>query len=200
MPPPIDVFFEFASPYSYLAAQRLPEIAARRGRALRWRPVEMAKVWEAQGVLEAYMAVRRVKVRYIMQDAAMVAADAGVPLVRSKGLPNSGLARLTVHRLNRTFPDLAQPFILATWRKLFGAGGEIGDLAALCQGLEQPLPDEIAAAADDAEAAIELDRANRDAVAAGCFGVPWIVADGVAYFGQDRLHFLDRQLDREAAR
>jgi 2-hydroxychromene-2-carboxylate isomerase len=56
MMPSIDVFFEFASPYSYLAAQELPALAARHGRPLRWRPIELAKVWSAQGVLEAYEA------------------------------------------------------------------------------------------------------------------------------------------------
>ena len=44
----IDVFFEFASPYSYLAAQELPALAARHDRLLRWRPIELVKVWEEQ--------------------------------------------------------------------------------------------------------------------------------------------------------
>ena len=61
MPASIDVFFEFASPYSYLAAQELPALAARHDRLLRWRPIELAKVWEEQGVLEAYKAVRRAR-------------------------------------------------------------------------------------------------------------------------------------------
>ena len=72
MPASIDVFFEFASPYSYLAAQELPALAARHDRLLRWRPIELAKVWEEQGVLEAYKAVRRAKGRYVMRDAARV--------------------------------------------------------------------------------------------------------------------------------
>ena len=44
----IDVFFEFASPYSYLAAQELPALAARHDRLLRWRPIELAKVWNSK--------------------------------------------------------------------------------------------------------------------------------------------------------
>jgi 2-hydroxychromene-2-carboxylate isomerase len=80
--PSIDVFFEFASPYSYLAAQELPALAARHGRPLRWRPIELRKVWGAQGVLEAYTAVRRVKVGYILRDATRLAADRDLSLVR----------------------------------------------------------------------------------------------------------------------
>jgi 2-hydroxychromene-2-carboxylate isomerase len=48
-------------------------LAARHDRLLRWRPIELAKVWEEQGVLEAYKAVRRAKGRYVMRDAARVA-------------------------------------------------------------------------------------------------------------------------------
>jgi 2-hydroxychromene-2-carboxylate isomerase len=40
--------------------------------------------------------------------------------------------------------------------------------------------------------------ANGDAIASGCFGVPWIVADNEAYFGQDRLYLLDRRLTQVA--
>ena len=91
---------EFASPYSYLAAQQLPALAARHGRPLRWRPIELRKVWGAQGVLEAYAAVRRVKAGYIMRDATRLAADRDLSLVPFRSLPDATLARLVVHRLN----------------------------------------------------------------------------------------------------
>jgi 2-hydroxychromene-2-carboxylate isomerase len=194
MTPTIDVFFEFASPYSYLAAQELPALAARHGRRPRWRPIELAKVWGTQGVLEAYAAVRRVKGRYIMRDAARVAADRNVSFVPFRSLPDATVARLAVHRLNRCAPEAAEPFVLATWRKLFAEGGEIGSVEALTRGLDPHLHSEIQSAQEDPQAAEDLEIANRDAVASGCFGVPWIVADEEAYFGQDRLYLLDRRL------
>jgi len=198
MIPSIDVFFEFASPYSYLAAQELPALAARHGRPLRWRPIELAKVWGAQGVLEAYAAVRRVKVGYIMHDAARVAADRGLRLVPRRSLPDATLARLVVHRLNRCARAAAEPFVLETWRKLFAEGAEIGSIDALTRGLDPRLRSEIQSAQGDTQAAEDLEIANRDAVGSGCFGVPWIVAGDEAYFGQDRLYLLDRCLTKGA--
>jgi len=194
MAPVIDVFFEFASPYSYLAAQELPALAARHGRVLRWRPVELAKVWGALGVLDAYGAVRRVKVAYVGRDAARVAAERGVAFVPFRARPKATLARLVVHRLNRYAPAAAEAFVLAVWRKVFVEGGDIGSAEALTSSLEPTLQSEIRAAQDDSLAAEDLATANHDAVASGCFGVPWIVADGESYFGQDRLYLLDRQL------
>lgn len=198
MAPSIEVFFEFASPYSYLAAQELPPLATRHGRALRWRPIQLAKVWGAQGVLEAYAAVRRVKAGYIMRDVARLAADRGVPFVPFDALPNATLARLVAHRLNRRAPDAVQPFVLGTWRALFADGADIGSVEVLKRALDPRLHPEIEAAQDDGQAAEDLETANRDALAAGCFGAPWIVADGEAYFGQDRLYLLDHRLARGA--
>ena len=192
----IDVFFEFGSPYSYLANQELPALAARHGRQLRWRPIELAKVWAAQGVLEAYAAVRRVKLDYVRHDAARVAADRGLPLVLPGSRPDTTLARLVVHRLNRRAPAEAEPFVHGVWRKLWADGADIGSIEALSRGVDPLLHAEIQAAQTDHQAADDLETANREALARGCFGVPWICADGEVYFGQDRLYLLDRHLGR----
>jgi 2-hydroxychromene-2-carboxylate isomerase len=194
----IDVFFEFASPYSYLAAQELPALAQRHGRPLRWRPIDLAKVWRELGVLEPYRAVRRVKVGYIWRDAARVAADRGLQLVPSQSLPDTTLARLVVHRLNRYAPAAVEPFVLEVWRKLMAEGAAVGSVDTLMRCLDSGLHSEIQAAHEESEAAEDLEIANRDAVAGGCFGVPWITADGEVYFGQDRLYLLDRRLTQAA--
>jgi 2-hydroxychromene-2-carboxylate isomerase len=194
----IDVFFEFASPYSYLAAQELPALAARHGRPLQWRPIELAKVWAAQGVLEAYRAVRRVKAAYVMRDAARVAADRNLSFMPFRSLPDATLARLVVHRLNRCAPAAAEPFAREVWRKLFAEGADIGSTGVLTGCLDPHLHPEIESAQGNSQAAEDLEIANRDAVTSGCFGVPWIVADEEAYFGQDRLYLLDRRLTKGA--
>jgi 2-hydroxychromene-2-carboxylate isomerase len=94
--------------------------------------------------------------------------------------------------------ESAEPFVLETWRKLFVEGAEIGSIDALTRGLDPRLHSEIQSAQGDTQVAEDLGIANRDAVASGCFGVPWIVADDEAYFGQDRLYLLDRRLTQGA--
>lgn len=185
-------------PYSYLAAQELPALAARHGRPLRWRPIELAKIWDAHGVLEAYAAVRRVKAGYMMRDAARVAADRNLSFVPFRSPPDAALARLAVHRLNRCVPAGVEPFVLEVWRKLFGEEADIGSTAALARGLDPRLHFEIEMARADGQAAADLETANREAITSGCFGVPWIVADDAVCFGQDRLYLLDRHLTRSA--
>ena len=76
----IDFFYEFASPYSFIAAQRLPALAERVGRTIRWRPIELQKVWAAQGILEAYAVIRKAKRSYILTDVKRTADDFGIAL------------------------------------------------------------------------------------------------------------------------
>ena len=37
----IDFYFDFSSPYGYLAARRIDEIGARHGREIAWRPISV---------------------------------------------------------------------------------------------------------------------------------------------------------------
>ena len=39
MAEPIEFWFDFSSPYSYLASERIDELAAKYGRKVKWRPV-----------------------------------------------------------------------------------------------------------------------------------------------------------------
>jgi|SRR5580704_3569316 2-hydroxychromene-2-carboxylate isomerase len=198
MKPYIDIFFEFSSPYSYLAALELPSLAARYGRTVRWRPVELGKVWEAQGVLEPYLAVRKLKAPYILRDAAKVAAARGLPLIPWRSRPEVTLARLAVHRVNRCLPGSAELLARSTWEKIFVQGVEIGIAEDLARGLEPQLAAHIFAASRDERAAADLKAANEEAISLSCFGVPWILADGECYWGQDRIFLLEQQLARQA--
>ena len=192
----IDFYYEFASPYSYIAAQRLPALAAEVGRTVRWRPIELGKVWAAQGILDAYRAIQGVTRGYILADAQRVAADLGIVLTRPAVFPpDATLARLAVHGLEAREPGLGGVLTLNLWRRLWGEGGSISAkddlIAAAPDGLDL---DRLLAAAEDPGSRDRLDAANADAIASSCFGVPWFVADGEAYFGQDRLEMMTRRL------
>ncbi len=192
----IGFYYEFASPYSYIAAQRLPALAAEVGRAVRWRPIELRKVWAAQGILDAYGAIRKAKRGYIQADAQRVAADLGIAFTVPAILPpDATLARLAVHGLDAREPGLGGVLTLNLWQRLWGEGGSISTqddlVAAVPNGLD---PDWLLAAVEDPGSRRRLEAANADAIASSCFGVPWLVADGEAYFGQDRLEIMTRRL------
>lgn len=39
---PVQFFFEFASPYSYIASLEVDKVAASAGRSVEWSPIELA--------------------------------------------------------------------------------------------------------------------------------------------------------------
>lgn len=194
----IEFFFEFASPYSYLASLELPAMAERYGAKLLWRPIDIAKVWEAQGVLDSYGAIRRLKSGYIAADAARVAAARGVKLTFPATSGNPAPARLVFYALAATDPARAVAFAQAVWRRRFKgeATSEPGDLVAAFPGLSAEW---IAAACADPVAAGLLAASNDAAVASRCFGAPWVLCGSQTFFGQDRLYLLETVLKTASA-
>jgi 2-hydroxychromene-2-carboxylate isomerase len=47
--PPLEIWFEFASTYSYPAASRVEDVAAAAGVAVAWRPFLLGPIFRSQG-------------------------------------------------------------------------------------------------------------------------------------------------------
>ncbi|MBM3483051.1 MAG: 2-hydroxychromene-2-carboxylate isomerase, partial [Alphaproteobacteria bacterium] len=46
---PIDFYFDFSSPFGYLASERIDDIAGRHGRTTVWRPFLLGAVFKIVG-------------------------------------------------------------------------------------------------------------------------------------------------------
>jgi 2-hydroxychromene-2-carboxylate isomerase len=51
MSPPLDFYFDFSSPYGYLAAQRIEALAARHERTVDWHPILLGAVFKQTGMV-----------------------------------------------------------------------------------------------------------------------------------------------------
>ena len=49
MPAAIDFYFDFSSPYGYLASTQIDALAARHGRAVTWRPILLGAIFKTTG-------------------------------------------------------------------------------------------------------------------------------------------------------
>lgn len=195
--PPIQFFFELASPYSYLASKRLDQLNLEIERPVDWHPVDIEVIWSAFGVLEAYSAVRNVKRKYIAQDSQRCARAIGVPLTKpATSARDTKLAKLAYWGLYSHDRELAVRFLRGAWHAHFGDGRPIGssqDLAEAAAGLGLRR-EAIDAAAQSSEAYRAQDASNAAAIALGCFGVPWFAVDGEVFFGHDSLPHLANHL------
>jgi len=195
MPTPIVFYFEFASPYAYIAAQQIDAAAARHGRAVDWKPISLAHVFKARGV--ARDAMPREKLDYIMRDSFRSAEMLGLPIRAPAHFPvDSKAARQAFWRLRARDPALAVRFARAVYERYWGRGEDIATPAQLAEAAA-PLgvaADEIAAALADGAARQAAIDATNEAVAQGVFGAPSFVLDGELFWGQDRIAMIEWRL------
>lgn len=188
MPGPLILFFDFASPYAYVAFDATAALAAEAGRTLVLRPVLTWAVLEAQGIPAPFASP--VRTRYLLGDMARSAAFHGLPWNPPLPLP------VSAHRAARMWLGLsgrADAGGLALARAIYAArfrdGLDIRD-ADLLARLAAALGHDPAAARAAMEAPgnrAALEAAIADAVAGGAPGVPWLSLDGEGFFGADRL-------------
>src|SRR6516225_5569934 len=86
-----EVWYEFASTYSYPAALRVGALAEERGVSLVWRPFLLGPIFAAQGWRDSPFNLYPAKGRYMWRDVARTCEAMGVPFARPEPFPQSSL-------------------------------------------------------------------------------------------------------------
>lgn len=187
MKPAIDFWFDFSSPYSYIASEWIDALAARHGRPVRWKAMLLGATFQVSGLQPpANFPLKR---EYLFRDVQRSAAFAGVPVAIPESFPMATQNAARVFWwLHGQDPARAVAWARSGLRAYFTRGVNLSDpaqLKALCAeaGLD----------ADAAEAAwnaptwkAALKAANDAAIAAGVFGAPFFFIDGEPFWGNDR--------------
>ena len=192
----IDFYFDFSSPYGYLAAQSIDELGARHDREVRWRPFLLGAVFKTTG--QQPLLDIPLKGTYARHDMARSARRLGVPFVVPERFPFASIAACRAYYyLAGRDQDLAKQLARALFHAAFGEGRDIGPAEAVVAeaaglGLAKA---EVSAALQDLEVKERLKAEVAKAEAAGVFGSPYFVVDGEPFWGHDRLADLDRWLE-----
>jgi 2-hydroxychromene-2-carboxylate isomerase len=193
---PIDFYFDFSSPYSYIASEWVEALAARHGRTVTWRAILLGAVFQ---VAELKSPVSYpMKREYSLRDFERSARFAGVPLkVPDKfPIPTQNAARVFWWLQSRDDAS-AKGWARHCLRAFFARGVDLSDVAAL-KGLAAEFgldPAEAEAVWSDPEWKARLKAANDAAIAAGVFGAPFFVIDGEPFWGNDRRAQIERWLE-----
>jgi 2-hydroxychromene-2-carboxylate isomerase len=189
----VEFFYDFGSPASYLAYKAIPAVAERSGATIVYRPFLLGGVFKSTGnVSPVTVPAKR---EWLFQDFPRWAKRYGVPFVLNSAFPVNTLylmrgacgaeGRDELVRYSDAMydalwaqdQDLAQPEVVT--RVLEAAGLDAGAYAE----------------AMNDEAVKERLKANTaEAVERGAFGAPTFFVDGVLFFGQDRLDFVEEAL------
>lgn len=194
MTAPIDVYYDFRSPYAYFAWWRIGH-GFLGSATWRWRPVSIDALLNLQagrepgaGYVDPLAPPKR---RHLMVDVRRSADFYGVPLVaphtpRSDPTPALRIALLLAY--DGLSPDR---FIDAVFEAMWQRSRDIGAHDVLRDCLQRVSLDPVLAErAFSAEARDALIALTSGAYRAGVFGVPTFVANGEIFFGVDRMDML----------
>lgn len=195
---PIAFYFDIFSPFGYLASTQIEKIAARHGRSVDWRPVLVGiTVLKVMGMkpLPTYP----LKGPYLMHDMERLAKLFGVPFKRHGLTGHNSLAAMRAFVwLKQQEPRIAVDFAKAMYARLWVDGEditppEVSAAAARDLGIDDKALLE-AIASDPVKQ--ELTRQVNDAIEKGVFGVPFFIADGESFFGNDHIWMLEHWLEK----
>lgn len=197
-PAPIDFFFDFMSPFAYLAHGQLCEIADRYERPIAYHPIDLPQAKIAAGNTGPSNREIPVKLRYLLTDINRWAARHHLPVNFPASLDSARMNVGTFFALER---DQARDYVRAGFDLGWGQGADIGSdatLTALAEKLGWSASDFLAAVASPEENPAYRS-SNTLAHERGIFGVPTMTIGEEMWWGNDRLEFLEEYCRSAAA-
>lgn len=197
MPIPVEFYFDFSSPYAYFASLGIDQLAAKHGRACRWKPMLLGPAFKASG--NQRLIDQPLKGAYAVHDWERMARW----LKASYRLPEPfPVATVAPARLFWWLEDRdeaqAKAYARAVFAAYFGQGLDISDrTVAVKLAAEQGCDtDQAKAAIDDPTWKDKCRAESDDAIARGVFGAPFFFVDNEGFWGADRMPMLDDWLER----
>lgn len=189
----LEFFFDYVSPYSYLANERLRTFTDAR---IQYRPMFLGGVMKAaDNRPPGTVAAKR---RYLEVDLDRWARRYGIPLRLNSTFPQNTLDALRIALVAQergTFGRLHQPLFDA----MFVDDRNLEDRTVLGRILESASLDAEDYLRSAASSAVKdaLRASTEEAVARGAFGAPTLFVGDEMFFGNDRFEFIEGALRRQ---
>lgn len=179
---PVEVFYDFASPFAYLGAEAIEAVAAAAGSPVTWTPILLGALFREIGTpdvpLHTFSAARAAWTRRDLHDHA---TWRGTPFTFASTFPLRTVLALRVALLE---PRARRPLFRAAWAE----DRDLGRPEVVAEVLRAAGLDPGLVAAADGDAPRRRLRTHTDrARDLGIHGVPTFVVDGERFWGQDRL-------------
>jgi 2-hydroxychromene-2-carboxylate isomerase len=191
----LEFFFDYGSPYSYLADGQLPGLVERTGCELVHRPMLLGGVFKATGNRSPAMEPVEAKRAYGAVEMRRFVAHYGARFQSNPHFPIDTL-RIMRTACAAQSEGVFEAFHAAVYPAFWAEAKNLGE--------EKVFRDVLQGAGLDAEALLaaaaepEVKRALRDttdeAVRRGAFGAPTFFVGDEMFFGADRLPFVERAL------
>ena len=192
----LEFYFDYGSPYSYLADTQVEAIAQRAGATLVRKPMLLGGVFKATG--NHSPAELPQKSAWSGFDMPMWARHYGVPFQRNPFFPVNTLALMrgaAAAQIDGSFERYHPAVFKAMWVE----GRNLNDMKEVAAVLTAAGLDaaKFGARIQDQDVKDRLKATTDEAVARGVFGAPTCFVDSTMFFGNDRLPFVEMALNGE---
>jgi 2-hydroxychromene-2-carboxylate isomerase len=194
----VDFYFDFLSPYAYLAAHRLTDLVERYGNDATFvsHPIDLVAARFKAGNNGPFNRDQPAKMKCLGQDLKRWAARYGIEIGYPQGFDTA--------RLNRGYfyadrKGKAAQFMKSAFDAVWARSGNPADEGLIRRVASEAglSPDELLASLDAPEALAAYQKENDAAQARGVFGVPLFMVDDQIYWGNDRVQFLEEYLQSQ---
>lgn len=186
--PSMQMWFDFASPYSYLAIERVDALAEAAGVQVQLRPFLLGPIFQAQGWNDSPFRLFPGKGAYMMRDIARLADKYGVVYHRPRLFPRMSVLPARIALLGQD-ESWGRDFCVAVFRANFQHDLDI-QAEEVVHGLLSDLSldaDALIAQAKTDAAKNALYRQVDRARSLGLFGAPTFFVGDEMFWGNDRL-------------
>jgi 2-hydroxychromene-2-carboxylate isomerase len=189
----VEFFYDYASPFSYLADCRLPQIAARHAAEIVYRPAILGVLVVESGNQPPPSVPA--KLAYMNADIRRWASRLNVPFVPNPAFPVRSITLMRaalVAQDDGVFPIFHQ----AMWQAMWTEAANLADPAVIAAVLTRANLDaeSIMRRTQDERVKARLKANCDEALARGAFGLPTFFVGGEMFFGNDRLEFVEDAL------
>jgi 2-hydroxychromene-2-carboxylate isomerase len=195
----IDFYFDFPSPYCYLAHTQLPRIAAEHGAAVPYHPFRILELMKIVGNRPTTIECRN-KSKYASADLQRWTRRYKVDFARNPHSKTFDFAELDRGALVAIEDGRGAEYVTAVFAAIWGKPEDLSQRSVLIDVLERAGFDAqrlLARASADAMIA-QLEAQTKAAAERGVFGAPTMFVGDQMYFGNDRFDFVVEALHSAA--
>jgi 2-hydroxychromene-2-carboxylate isomerase len=188
--PTLEFWFEFASTYSHIAAQRIEAVARAAGVPIVWRPFLLGPIFKQQGWNDSPFNIYPVKGAYMWTDLARQCAKHDVPFRKPSQFPRPSLLATRIALTLESSPGQVGEFVRRVYLANFHDDADTTNnevVRGVLQSMALPDGDAVLERATSQETKERLRQRSEEAVARGIFGAPTFLIGRELYWGNDRL-------------
>ncbi|HJY41404.1 MAG TPA: 2-hydroxychromene-2-carboxylate isomerase [Steroidobacteraceae bacterium] len=186
----LEFWFEFASTYSHVAAQRIAAVAGAAGVTVVWKPFLLGPIFRKQGWNDSPFNIYPAKGVYMWQDLERQCAKHGVPFRKPSVFPRPSLLATRIAMTLECSPQRVAEFSRRVYLANFHDDVDTTNddiVRGVLKSLGWPDVEQVLAQAISAQTKERLRRRSDEAFERGIFGAPTFLIGSELYWGNDRL-------------